>query len=766
MVKVIDELRTPVAAPGTGHVSKGQPLTRIDGPAKVMGQARYAAEFASPDLAYGVVVNTAAAKGRIVAIHVDAALAVQGVLDVLTHERRPKMRSSGWFHKDMVAPGGKPFRPLYDERVTYSGQPIALVVATTFEAARHAAMLVRVEVAIEDHETSLRANLDKGHSPKGLKLGAKPPPKEKGAASAAWQNAPFSMQATAYAEAQHHNPMELFATTVVRDAKGRMVVHDKTQGSQNSRWYVSHALGISKSRLTVRNAYVGGAFGSGLRPNYALLLAVMASEFLDRSVRVVLTRQQMFTFGHRPETWQQLRLSCDAAGRLQSIEHDVLTETSRLEDYTEVVVNWSGQLYACENIRLTHKLVDLDRFTPMDMRAPGAAHGIHALEVAIDALASEVGMDPLEFRLLNYADVHPMEDKPFSSKALRECFALGAERFGWAERPSEPRAKKIGTEYVGWGMATGTWDALQMFARAKAVLSADGRLLVTSAASDIGTGTYTVMAQIAADAMGLPLEQVTFQLGDSTLPVAPIEGGSSHVTTVGSAIEGVCDKLREQLLKVAKQTHPDVFKGCKGEDIECVQGQLKRKDNGGSLPIGDLVALTREKKIEASHLLLPNQREQSKYARATHSAVFCEVRVDEALGTIRVTRVVSAIAAGRIINPMAARSQILGGVVWGISHALHEGTHDDPRLGRFMNHDFAEYHVAVSADIHEIDVLFADEDDRVVSRLGAKGVGEIGLIGVSAAIANAIHHAVGVRIYDTPITPDKVIAGLAHSGAI
>jgi len=766
MAEDLHALRTPVAAPGTGHVRKGQPLTRIDGPAKVRGEAHYAAEFEAPDLAYGVVVNTPVAKGRIVSIDIDAALAVDGVLDVLTHERRPKMRSSRLFHKDMIAPGGRPFRPLYDDRVASSGQPVALVVATTFEAARHAAQLVRVDVAAESHETSLRAHLDRGHAPKGLKLGAKPPPKEKGDASTAWHDAPFRIEATAYAEAQHHNPMELFATTVVRDPQGRMVVHDKTQGSQNSRWYASHALGIPKSRLTVRNAFVGGAFGAGLRPNHALLLAVMASERLDRSVRVVLTRQQMFTFGHRPETWQQLRLSTDADGRLQSIEHDARTETSRTEDYTEVVVNWSGQLYACENIRLSHRIVDLDRFTPMDMRAPGAAHGVHALEVAIDAMACEVGMDPLEFRLLNYADMHPTENKPFSSKALRDCFAIGAERFGWSRRAPGTRATKIGTEYVGWGMATGTWDALQMFARARAVLDADGRLLVSSAATDIGTGTYTVMAQIAADAMGLPLEHVTFQLGDSTLPVAPVEGGSAHVTTVGSAIEGVCDKLRGELLKLARRDRQGPFRGCRIENVECADGMLRRIDTGASIAIVELMASAKGGRIEASHLLLPNQREQSKYARATHSAVFCEVRVDEAFGTVRVTRVISAIAAGRIINPMGARSQIIGGVVWGIGHALHEGTHDDPRLGRFMNHDFAEYHVAVNADVHDIDVLFADEDDRVVSRLGAKGVGEIGMVGVSAAIANAIHHAVGVRIYDTPITPDKVMAGLASDGSL
>ncbi|MEA9747642.1 xanthine dehydrogenase family protein molybdopterin-binding subunit [Xanthomonas campestris pv. raphani] len=754
-----DELIAPVADPGTGHRPTGTGMPRIDGRAKVTGQARYAAEWPVPDLAYGVVVNSSIAKGRIVAFDLEAARAVPGVLKIVTHENRPHMRGMDLFYKDMTAPAGSPFRPLYDNVILYSGQPIALVVAETFEAARHAAHLVQVEYASEPHDTNLMANLGRMHKPKPLKAGFSPPPKDKGEPDTAFVNAAHQIQADYYSAVEHHNPMELFASTVIRDAQGHFTIYDKTQGSQNSRWYVSHVFGLSKQKVTVRNPYVGGAFGSGLRPQYQLALAVMASILLDRSVRVVLTRQQMFTFGHRPEMVQRLKLGADRDGTLRAIWHEAIAETSRIEDYMEVVVNWSGQLYACANVHLGYNLVSLDQYTPIDMRAPGAAHGVHALEVAMDELSYEIGMDPLALRLKNYAEVNPADDKPYSSKALRECYQQGAERFGWVQRPLQPRARKEGREWVGWGMATGQWDAMQMFARAHAVLHADGRLVVSSAASDIGTGTYTVMAMIAAEALGLPMEQVTFQLGDSTLPVAPIEGGSSHVTTIGSAVDGACAKLRKRLLRLAQAMPDSRFAKAKPDDVVFANGTLAlRADSSSAIALTQVLAEAKLDHIEDKFLLLPNVFKQRKYTRATHSAVFVEVRVDEELGTVRVTRVVSAIAAGRILNPTTARSQIIGGVVWGIGEALHEQTQSDHRFGRFMNHDLAMYHVSANADIHDIEVIFADEDDRVVSSLGAKGVGEIGLVGVSAAVCNAIFHATGKRVRSTPMTPDKVMA--------
>lgn len=748
----------PVAEPGTGLVAKGDSISRIDGPAKVTGQARYAAEHSAPDMAYGVVVNSTIAKGRITALHLDEARAMPGVLDILSHLHRPKTRKLDLFYKDMTAPGGSPFKPFYSDGVLYSGQPVALVLAETFEAARHAASLVRVDYEEEAHQTNLLANLYRSHKPSRLKAGFSPPPKPTGDADAAYEAAPVRIHADFYSGVEHHNPMEMHASTVIRSDDGHLKVYDKTQSSQNSRWMVSQVFGLSKDKVTVKNPFVGGAFGSGLRPQYQLILAVMGALQLKRSVRVVLTRQQMFTFGHRPETWQRIKLAAERDGTLKAVVHEAVAETSRLEDYVEVVVNWSGQLYQCDNVRLDYKLVALDQYSPLDMRAPGAAHGVHALEVAMDELSYALGMDPLALRLKNYAERDAARNLPYSSKELRACYAQGAERFGWADRPAAPRSMQEGSELVGWGMATGTWDALQMLARASAVLHADGRLVVSSAATDIGTGTYTVMSQIAAAALGLPLENVTFCLGDSTLPFAPIEGGSSHVATVGSAVEGVCEKLQKKLWKLARAMPDSPFEIAASHEVECVNGCLQLiKMPGSAVPFTDILAAAGLDRLEEKYLMLPNALKQKNYVRATHSAVFCEVRVDEAFGTVRVTRVVSAIAAGRIISAKTARSQIVGSVVWGISQALHEETHSDHALGRFMNHNLAEYHVAVNADIQDIDVIFVEEDDRIVSRLGAKGVGEIGIVGVAAAVCNAIYHATGRRVRSTPMTPDKVM---------
>lgn len=749
----------PVAEPGTGHVALGDPVSRVDGRAKVTGQARYAAEQPAADLAYGVVVSSTIAKGRISALDLDAARAVPGVLDILSHLNRPRVRKLDLFYKDMTAPSGSPFKPFHSDGILYSGQPVALVLAETFEAARYAASLVRVVYEEEPHETNLMAHLGRSHKPSRLKAGYSPPPDPTGDADAAFEAAPVKVASEFYSGVEHHNPMEMHATTVLRGEDGHLTIYDKTQSSQNSRWMVSHVFGLSKDKVTVKNPFVGGAFGSGLRPQYNLILAVMGALQLERSVRVVLSRQQMFTFGHRPETFQRIKLAAERDGTLKAVLHEAVAETSRLEDYVEVVVNWSGQLYHCDNVKLDYRLVALDQYSPIDMRAPGATHGVHALEVAMDELSYELGMDPLALRLKNYAERDAAKDLPYSTKELRACYAQGAARFGWSARDPKPRARKEGTEFVGWGMATGQWDALQMFARARAVLHADGRLEVSSAATDIGTGTYTVMAMIAAAALGLPLEKVTFQLGDSRLPVAPIEGGSSHVATVGSAVDGACEKIRKRLLKLARSMDDSPFASAKLEHVEFVDGRMRlRAAPATALALTDILAGTGHDCIEEKYLLLPNILKQKKYIRATHSAVFCEVRVDETFGTVRVTRVVSAVAAGRIMNLKTASSQVSGSVVWGISQALHEETHSDHALGRFMNHNLGEYHVAVNADIHDIEVIFADEDDRIVSRLGAKGVGEIGIVGVSAAICNAIYHATGRRVYSTPITPDKVMA--------
>jgi len=760
MTDLIPELRAPSAPAGTGRVKSGMPVSRIDGRAKVTGEAQYAAEYFAPDLAYGVVVSGTVAKGRITSIDATEALAVPGVISVMTHENRPKMRSFDLAWKDMTAPAGSPFRPLFSDEIFYSGQPVALVLAETFEAGRYAASLVRVHYDVDAHETNLLKSLDQAYEPRKMKAGFVPP-SSIGDGEKAFDAAEVRVDSQYYNGVEHHNPMEMFASTVIRAENGHLTVYDKTQSSQNSRWYVSHGFGLSSDEVTVRNPYVGGAFGSGLRPQYQLPLAVMGALQLERSVRVVLTRQQMFSFGHRPETWHRIRLGAAPDGTLKAIWHEAIQETSRLEDYVEVIVNWSGQLYACTDIKLGYQVVANDRFTPLDMRAPGAAHGVHAMEVAMDELAYELKMDPLALRLKNYTEISPIEDKPFSSKELRECYRQGAERFGWEKRPIEPRSMPDGDELVGWGMATGIWDAMVMVARVSAVMHSNGRLVVSSAATDIGTGTYTVMSMIAAEAMGLPMELVTFQLGDSTLPMAPIEGGSSHVTTVGSGVHGACEKLKKALLKLALKMDNSPLAKARMRDVEFGDGAVFLKtDPSRRVELTQVLANAGVDQVEEKYFMTPQMLKQRKYARAVHSAVFCEVRVNEKLGMVRVTRVVSAIAAGRIISAKTAASQISGAVVWGISQALHEETHTDHKYGRFMNHNFAEYHVAVNADIHDIDVIFVEEDDRIVSKqLGAKGVGEIGIVGVAAAISNAIFHATGTRLRTTPMTPAKLLMG-------
>ncbi len=735
-------------------------MSRVDGVAKVTGKAKYAAEYFAPDLAYGYVVSSTIAKGKIIRFNTDEVLQIPGVIQLFTHENRPRL---AWFdisYKDQDAPPGSPFRPLRDEKVVYNGQPIALVVAETFEIARYAASLVKVEYEEEDHDTALEHNLHRSRKPKSgvASLLKSPPPKPRGEFDKAFQAAPFQTTGQHVHSVEHHNPMEMFSSTVVYEKNGKLTIYDKTQGAPNSQLYVSQVFNLPFKDVRVISPYVGGAFGSGLRPQYQLFLAVLAALELKRSVRVSLTRQQMFTFGHRPATVQNLSLGAKADGTIDAIQHDAIAETSRFEDYFEIVVNWSGMLYPAENTKFTYNLVPLDVFTPLDMRAPGGVTGVPAIEMEIDELAHKVGMDPVEFRLKNYTEKDMDQDLPYSSKELRECFRQGAERFGWSGRKPEPRSMRRGHTLIGWGMATGIWDATQGPARAEAVLTVNGKLRVTSATADIGTGTYTIMTQIAADTLGMPIEDVIFRLGDSDMPLAPIEGGSWTAATVGTAVKVACEELGKKLFKMAQKMKNSPFADVKPEDIVFADAHLRLKDNPSvAVSLRDIVGTNGGRAVSETSTSLPNMLQQRKYARAAHSAVFVEVEVDEDFGTVRVTRAVTAVAGGRILNPKTARSQIIGGMVWGISKALEEESVMDHQFGRFMNHNLSEYHVAVNADIQELDVVFVEENDTIVNPLGVKGLGEIGIVGMPAAVANAIFHATGKRVRSLPITLDKLL---------
>jgi xanthine dehydrogenase YagR molybdenum-binding subunit len=727
----------------------GTATSRVDGRAKVTGEAKYAGEFNAVGLAYGSVVESAIAKGRIARIDTSEALRVEGVLDVLTHQNRPRMADTDQAWKDDVAPEeGSPFRPLYDDTIMFSGEPIALVLAEDWETARYAASLVRVEYETQAFVTDLQQQRDQAFV-------VKKPDKPRGNADKAFASADVRHEAEYFIPTEHHNPMELYASTVMWDGGGKLTVHDKTQGVQNVQRYLCGVFEKKPEDLRVLSQFVGGAFGSGLRPQYQVVLAVLGALALERSVRLVLTRQQMYGLGYRPASIERLALGAKADGTLDAITHEAIAVTSQFEEFSRNDTGWAALLYKSDNAEYIHKLARLDVPTSCDMRAPGAATGVYALESAMDELAVALKLDPVELRLRCYSEKDQNEDVPYTSKALRECYRQGAEAFGWNQRKVEPRSMRDGTDLVGWGMATGVWEALQMPAAARIVLTANGHAEVSCAASDIGTGTYTILAQVAADTLGLPIENITIKLGDSTLPQAPVEGGSWMAASASHAVAATAEEVRGELLTLAKKMKGSPLADAKLDEVTLADGNLvSRQDAGQAVSIADLM---REGKIDRIEKEKTNHFPDDKsHARNVHSAVFAEVKVDEQLGVIRVTRVVSAVAAGRILNTKTAHSQIMGGVVWGIGMALHEETVYDHRFGRIMNPNIAEYHVPVNADVHDIKVIFVDEPDEIVNPLGIKGLGEIGIVGVAAAIANAVYHATGKRVRDLPITLDKL----------
>jgi xanthine dehydrogenase YagR molybdenum-binding subunit len=727
----------------------GTATSRVDGLAKVTGEAKYAGEFDARGLAYGSIVESAIPKGRIARIDTGEALRVEGVLDVLTHQNRPRVAGTDEAWKDDVAPEeGSPFRPLYDDKIMFSGQPIALVLAEDWETARYAASLVRVEYEEQAFVTDLNKQRDQAFV-------VKKPDKPRGDAGKAYAAADVRHEAEYFIPTEHHNPMELFASTAMWEGGGRLTVYDKTQGVQNVQRYLCSVFEKKPEDLRVISPFVGGAFGAGLRPQYQVVLAVLGALALERSVRLVLTRRQMYGLGHRPATIERLALGAKKDGTLDAVTHEAIGVTSQFEDFSRNDTGWAALLYKSANANYVHKLARLDVPTSCDMRAPGAATGVYALESAMDELAVALKLDPVELRLRCYSDRDQNEDVPYTSKALRECYRQGAEAFGWNQRKAEPRSMRDGNDLVGWGMATGVWEALQMPAAARIVLTANGHAEVSCAASDIGTGTYTILAQVAADTLGLPIENITIKLGDSTLPQAPVEGGSWMAASASHAVAATAEEVRGELLALAKKMTGSPLADAKLEEVTLTDGKVvSKQDASRAVSIADAMRQGKIERIEKEKA--NNFPDDKSHARNTHSAVFAEVKVDEQLGVVRVTRVVSAVAAGRILNTKTAHSQIMGGVVWGIGMALHEETVFDHRFGRIMNANIAEYHVPVNADVHDIEVIFVDEPDEIINPLGIKGLGEIGIVGVAAAIANAVYHATGKRVRDLPITLDKL----------
>jgi xanthine dehydrogenase YagR molybdenum-binding subunit len=737
----------------------GTATSRVDGIAKVTGAAKYAAEFNVPGLLHASLVPSTITKGRITRIDAGAAKGIKGVLAVLTHDNRPPMADTDEAYKDEVAPDGSPYRPLYDDRILFNGQPVALVVAETPEIARHAASLVTVDYATDAFVTDIFRERDKAvpvKAPTSPMEAAFAPPKARGNPDEALAAAAIRHDAEYYVPIEHHNPMELYASTAVFETGGKLTVYDKTQGVQNVHKYLCGIFGMKPEDVRVMSPYMGGGFGSGLRPQYQVVLAVLAARALQHSVRLVLTRPQTYMLGHRPAMIQRVALGANAGGTLDVITHDAVTITSQYEDFHRQETGWSGLLYKSPNAKYAHRLARLDLATACDMRAPSAATALFALESAMDELAIKLKLDPVELRLRCYSDRDQNEDKPFRSKALRECYRQGAEAFGWDKRNPQPRSMREGSDLVGFGMATGIWEALQAPITVRIALTANGHAEVSCATSDIGTGTYTIMAQVAADMLGLPIENISIRLGDSSLPQSPVEGGSWIATSVANAIVTTAGAVRDELLRFARKLPNSPLSGAASDDVMLADGKLvSKRDASRGVSIADVMRQGAVERIEQEKTTNPS--DDHSRANNTHAAHFIEVKVDEQLGIVRVTRAVSAVAAGRILNPKTGGSQISGSVVWGIGMALHEETHIDHRIGRIMNANIAEYHVPVHADIHDIKVIFVDEPDDS-NPLGLKGLGEIGIVGVAAAVANAVHHATGKRVRDLPITLDKLQA--------
>ena len=686
----------------------GTSLDRIDGPAKVTGAARYAFEYPVDQVAYIAPIQSAIARGRIVSIDTSAARALPGVIAVLSHENAPRLASienqySAIFQSDAVA---------------YRGQFVAAVVAETLEVARQAASLVAVRYEVQPHNVDLRANLSNLYKPEKI-IPDSEADTIQGDVEMALAAAPISLDHTYTTPAEHNNPMEPH-TTIAIWSDGSVTLYDSNQGANWVQNDVAKAFGLPLERVRIIAPYVGGGFGSKAFLHPHLIVAVMASQIAKRPAKLALTRQQMFAVaGYRTPTIQHIRLGAERDGTLTAIAHDAVEQTSTTYEFAEQTTVATRMMYAAPNRRTSHRLARLDLPANLWMRAPGECPGMFALESAMDELAIAGGLDPIDLRVQNEPKVDPETGHPFSSRNLVACLREGAKRFGWHPRDPQPRKRRSGSWLIGTGVAASTYPYFQFPAEALLRVDRAGHYSVRIAAADIGTGSWTALTQIAADALEVPLERVQLEIGDSALPKAGGAGGSSGITSWGSAIVKAAQNLRIRL----------------------------RDEYGGTIPAEGL-----EAKGE-----FDTNPETQWFSMHAFGAQFAEVHVNEDTGEVRVPRLLGVFAAGHIINPKTARSQLLGGMTMGLSMALHEESVLDPRFGDFVNHDFAEYHIATNADVGSIDIAWIDEHDLHVNPMGSKGIGEIGIVGTAAAIANAVAHATGIRVRDLPITLDKLL---------
>lgn len=747
------------ASPDIGHVrlgsNSGQPMTRRDGRLKVTGAAPYAADARPAGLLHAVYAAATIARGRVTALDVAAAMAHPGVVHVMTSANRPPLGQD---------PDDKPslfswrIEALKDDRVRYAGQPIALVIAETLEAATEGARLLAPTYAAETAHVGFEDGL--AFEPAAVGIGG-PAVFSRGDVEKGMAAAALVTETEVETPIQYHNAMEPHAIVAAWDGD-RLTVDTPNQAIAMAQASFASFLGLAPENVTVRSPFIGGGFGSKAILAGPHVHACLAARELGRPVKLVLRREQMVgPVGHRGATRQRVRLGVDPEGKLTALDHEATSTTSSFDDFLEPAANASHNLYAAPALATRHHGVRIDTGTPGPMRAPGEATGSAALEVAMDEAAEAAGLDPLEFRLRNYAETDPASGRPFSSKALRECYAQAAERFGWAGRPLAPgRLRDDAGRLLGWGMGSALFPCPMFMAEARATLRADGTGLVETSAVDMGQGAWTALAQIAADGLGLPLDRVEFRAGHSDHPDGGVAGGSGHTATAGSAVFAAGSEAVARLAELATGHPASPLFGAGNAGVEARDGRLHhRGDPTRSESYAEILARAGLDTLEGSGRGVRDQGHAQARAMFSHGAVFAEVVVDHELFQIRVRRLVGAFAAGRIINPHLARSQLKGGMIWGLSFALHEAAAHDRRTGRSMNADLAGYHVPVNADVPSVEALFVPEDDPYVNALGVKGVGEIGITGTVGAIANAVWHATGVRPHRFPIRIADLVAG-------
>lgn len=701
----------------------GHPQNRIDGPAKVTGQARYTADVPVENLAHAVLVTSTVPKGMVTGIDISEAQAQPGVLRVFTYENTPR------FLPVTSAPMGERDLPLQGPTISYEGQVVTLVVADSLENASEAARRIRIDYRSDQFVTDYLSK-PKAGEPLNIWLG--PVDQHIGDVPAALAAAESRVHHVYETADRHHNAMEPSAT-IASWEDGQLTVYDAAQGLSWVQAALSQAFGLDPAIIRIRTDYVGGGFGAKGYVWPRVFLAVMAARELRRPVKLVLTRAQSFTaHGYQAASRQTVALAARRDGMLTGIRHQVVNAGSTMGDNNEPAAVGTRLLYACPSIETSHRAVRVDRGNPTPMRAPLEGVGLAALEIAMDELAYELGIDPLELRLRNYAETDPSEGRSFSSKKLRECYLEGARRFGWSDRNLEPGSMRDGRDLIGWGTASALMQAFRRPARARITINDENTILVESATQELGGGTYTVLAQIAADALGLPIGRVRVSIGDTSLPEGPVSAGSSVTLSAGSAVQDAAVKLR-QVLSAAGASSPADY-----------QDALKRLGR-------DMLS------AEGAWSPPAAQDGERGPAMYTFGAVFAEVRLDEDIPIPRVSRVVGVYSAGRIINPKTARSQMTGGIIWGIGQALLEKSEMDHQLGRFLSKNFAGTLIPVNADIPDIDVAFIEEFDGIASPIGAKGIGELGGVGIGPAIANAVFHATGKRVRSYPVRPEMLL---------